>query len=150
MNKFFSLHKAFLYYLSKILFLAAFVCLSCNKEMVSSNASCLNCYSASDTGSYLYINVTISEKQPAVPIVIYREKFDPGKQMKIEKMDTVTKSTYTLFVAFGHYYSVSAEYVDGIDTIYAVDGGIFDFEKVNCDNPCYQVVGGIYDVKKKL
>jgi hypothetical protein len=136
--------------LFKISLLVYIVCMSCNKETLSSNGGCINCFSKSDTAAYIYINVSISETQPAVPVVIYREKYNPKKLMTVEKIDTVTKGTYYLLVSFGHYYSVKAEYLNGNDTIYAIDGGIFDIEKVNCDNPCYQAVGGIYDVKKKF
>lgn len=136
--------------LFKISILIYFGCISCNSEIVTPNGSCINCLSKSDTAAYIYINVSNSGTQSAVPIVIYREKFNPNKVMLIEKKDTVTNGTYSLLVSLGHYYSVTAEYVVGSDTIYAVDGGIFNIEKVNCDNPCYQTVGGIYDVKKKL
>jgi hypothetical protein len=136
--------------LLKISILIYFCCVACIDEIVTPNGSCINCLSRSDTTAFIYIHLSTSETQPAVPVVIYREKYNPNKLMVVEKKDTAATDTYRLLVSLGHYYSVSAEYIEGGDTILAIDGGVFDIEKVNCDNPCYQTVGGIYDVKKRF
>jgi hypothetical protein len=69
----------------------------------------------------------------------------------VEYIDTVTEGTNYLSVPVNQYYSVRAEYKDGSNKIYAVDGDNLTLTEVTdvCVNTCWIANGGNIDVRLK-
>ena len=137
-----------------MIFLLAFIIISCNNSSTSGN--CVNCtiMQKEDSGT-ISISLTPNSENDSVRIILYNELYnysrDTSHQLAILK-DTFSKSNSLSFkVPLNHDYSVKAVYHSGAKTINAIDGGKFtNQELTGCDNSCWQHVGGSFDVKLKF
>ena len=133
-----------------LIFLGTITFTSCTQENTEGGVYCFDCMSSAPDSSDLVVKVTLNSENKSVPIVIYNDKYNPNNEMKVYKIDTVSVPKYTITVPTDSYYSVKAEYKSGSKTINAIDGGFFDAQKQQaCDNTCWHVVGGNYDVQLK-
>jgi hypothetical protein len=124
--------------------------LRCNSSSTDEYFYCINCISEHPDSNRIKIKLTINAENPRVPVHVYASKFNPYQPADTVYIDTITSSEITIKVATDKFYSVVAYYKNGNDTIEAVDGGLFEAKKiVGCQNTCWQMSGGIYDVRLK-
>lgn len=125
---------------------------SCKNDGSNASQNCFDyCDPEKPDSAYITIKVTINGQNPYVPVVLYRDKFNPDKQLVIERVDTARVENFMLRVSVNQYYSVEAKYISGNKIIYAVDGSIFDtYKQEGCDNTCWRVAGGPLDVRLKF
>jgi hypothetical protein len=107
---------------------------------------CSTCYQDKPDFGPLQIYVSINKENPFVPLIIYRGDIESNV---IEYIDTAYSSDWLIDVPVDEYYSVVAEYKEGPNTIFAVDGDKFQLEKnsSDCDAECYYFKGGYIDVQ---
>lgn len=111
-----------------------------------SSFDCSLCYQDKPEYGPLEILLTINSENQAVPIVVYRGDIENNE---IEYIDTAYYWDYVVDVPVNEYYSVTAQYKDGANTIYSVDGDELKL-KLNtkdCDQDCYYYKGGYIDVR---
>jgi len=120
---------------------------SCEEDYQGLVVDCSECYTTRPSEGELKIKLTINEKYPSVPIVIYRGDIEE----KMIKMDTATTENYYINGWINKYYSVTAEYKSADKTIIAVDSDKLRRRKVTevCDSTCWVIRGGIIDVRLK-
>jgi hypothetical protein len=111
-----------------------------------SSFDCSLCYQDKPEYGPLEILVTINSENHAVPIVVYRGDIENNE---IEYIDTAYYWDYVVDVPVDEYYSVTAEYKDGSNTIYSVDVDKLklQFNTKDCDEDCYYYKGGYIDVR---
>ena len=113
---------------------------ACN-EYLGPNVDCDDCWTYEPDSANLIINLTINNKHPEVPIIVYRGNIESGQ---VDWIDTVRETPYYLYSAVHQYYSVAAEYkVDG-KTVIAVDGDEMKVKNASgsCEWACWIVVDG--------
>lgn len=117
-------------------------------DNVDFNFDCDECYQEEPLWGDIYVQLTINDENDFVPLVIYRGSVEDNN---IEYVDTAFEEEYYLDVPLNKYYAVKAEYLEGSDTIYAIDGDEIK-TKLNtddCDQECYVIKGGNFDVRMK-
>ncbi len=133
----------------------AIVCVSltlsqCKTTETDEYFYCFDCRSEYPDSERVKINLTINAENQKVLIQIFTGKFNPTQLTDTVYSDTVNKSEITVKLATDLYYSVAAIYKKGKDSIIAIDGGKFEARKISgCQNTCWQLYGGIYDVRLK-
>ncbi len=123
---------------------------NCKSSETDEGLYCINCRSEQPDSERISIKITINAENKKVPVIVYSGKFNPDHLTEIAFQDTVDMAEFTVKVATDKIYSVKAAYKNGNDSIFAVDGGWFETKKiVGCQNTCWQLVGGSYDVRLK-
>ncbi len=124
----------------------------CNKNTIN-GTNCIECLPTEPDSALINIKVTLNNENPVVPLIVYQGRYNPNRMPPVFIMDTAniqTTSNVSIYVPTNHFYSVRAEYKSGDKIIYAVDGGDMDSQQQGaCDNICWQVIGGNYDVQLK-
>lgn len=122
----------------------------CSNNTTDEYFYCINCIAEHPDSERIKIKLTINAENSRVPVQVYASKFNPYQPTDTVFADTLTEGEVTIKVATDKFYSVVAHYKNGNDTIMAVDGGLFEAKKVvGCQNTCWQISGGIYDVRLK-
>lgn len=104
------------------------------------------CDTVVPTDATLSVSVTIDDENFSVPIAIYLGQFEDGN---LVFLDTLESSSQDYIVPIEEYYSVTARYKDGSNTIMAVDGDRVSYSvDDNCGDNCYTVQNGFIDLKK--
>ena len=92
----------------------------------------------------LIISVTINAQNPRIPISVYEDDFESGRLVFRDTLD-VNEAAYILPLG---YYSATAFYVVGADSILAVDGDDITAEQVEyCDEDCWEVSDADIDLR---
>lgn len=107
-----------------------------------------DCYLEEPDWDFIYVDVTINDQNPFVPIIVYRGNFE---NYDIEWSDTAYSSQYSVDVPLNKYYSVTAQYTVGNKTILAVDGS--EVKKVKttvCGEKCWYIKGERFDLELKF
>ncbi len=109
---------------------------------------CSNCFNPRPEWVPLSIKVTINDQNPYVPFTIYIGNFEDGN---IDWVDTASNADFHVDVHPDQYYSVKAEYKDGSNIIFAIDGDKIkmNYSENSCNEPCYYATGGYIDVQLK-
>jgi len=109
------------------------------------STNCLDCISFQPDSADLIIHVTLNTENDSIPIIVFE---GPYEEAKINWVDTVTNEEFYLYARIGQEYTVRAEYKKDEDIIYAFDADIMNISDhgSECGDPCYIVVGGIYDL----
>ena len=120
----------------------------CEQEDLDIYTDCDNCLDQIPDSADLWIDLTINDENPLVPLEFYIGDYEDGE---IYRVDTVDEEFIALPAEIGTYYSVKAKYqVDG-KTLYAIDGD--KLKVVNgdeeCGPPCYYITAGTLDVRIK-
>jgi hypothetical protein len=111
---------------------------------------CISCISEHPDSERISIKITVNAENPEVPVIVFSGKFNPAHLSDTVFLDTLDIKEFTVKVPTDQYYSVMALYKDGKDSIFAVDGGKFEAKKISgCQNTCWQISGGSYDVRLK-
>jgi hypothetical protein len=120
---------------------------ACSTSETEEGLYCINCNAEEPDSEQISIKITINNENPSVPVAIYKDKFNPSKNLDTVFSDTIS-SSFSLKVATNKYYSVKATYRSGNKTIYAIDGSWFDTQKLTgCQNTCWKTLGGSYDLR---
>lgn len=130
-----------------LLLLALFVFWSCERiDNADPGVVCSDCYQEKPEWGRFNAEVTISNENPFVPLIIYRGNVEDND---VEYVDTSWTTSYWVEVPVNAYYSISAEYKSGGKTIFAIDGDKFKvkYTESGCDKPCYYFQGGFADVR---
>lgn len=117
----------------------------CNDEVTYQSVDCTNCITyRPDTGT-LIIRLSIDQDNPTVPVTVYRDRIESND---IRFRDTVALTEIEVPVPLGYYYTVTAQYTSGNDTILAVDGDVIETKKVigQCETVCWIISGGVLNV----
>ncbi|HOK52596.1 MAG: hypothetical protein WHT29_08415 [Bacteroidales bacterium] len=142
--------KYFAYHFVFTAFLAGILLSRCNNKTTDEYFYCINCIAEHPDSERIKIKLTINAENQRVPIHIFASKFNPYQTNDTVYSDTLTEGEVTIKVATDKFYSVVAYYKSGNDTIMAIDGGLFETKKIaGCQNTCWQINGGIYDVRLK-
>ncbi len=132
-----------------ILFLSVSISLcSCKEKIFTGNVDCDKCYDTEYDSVDLNVDVTINDKYPRVPIVLFRENVEENQ---VDWVDTAYADKYYVRVAVDQKYSVRLEYAYNSDTTYVVDGTTVKMKRVSdaCDNECWVIVNDNIDGRLK-
>jgi hypothetical protein len=129
-----------------ILISLLFIPIGCERQEPWESFDCKNCYQDKPEMGPLQIKVTINGQNPIVPFVIYRGVVEDNN---IEFIDSANRSDWSVDVPVNNYYSVNAQYKDGNNTIFVIDGDKLKLKEnnSNCDERCYYFQGGYIDVR---
>lgn len=118
------------------------------KDVPVDGFDCSTCYQNQPTWVQLNIVTTINGENPYVPLTIYIGNIEDGN---IDWVDTTYNESYWVDVKPDRYYSVKAEYKDGTNKVFAIDGDDVKLKQNtnNCEVPCYYQSGGYMDVRLK-
>jgi len=95
----------------------------------------------------LNISLTINEQYPRVLVSLIQGRFEEGE---VIWSDTLNVSDHTVNVDLNYYYTVTATYIFGGDTIVAIDGDeVKSSSEAVCDSTCWTVREGTADVRLK-
>jgi len=122
----------------------------CQEKVFTGNIDCSECYTDEPDSAALNIDITVNDKYPVVPLVIYREEFEKDL---VDWIDTATTSDYWVRVAIDREYSVKVEYATSSDTIYVIDAARIRARRgVNdaCDDVCWVFVHDRIDARLKF
>jgi len=110
--------------------------------------SCEREYHSFSEYGKLLITLTINDKYPLVPVTIYAGKKENENEVAVDTVDT---SKVDFPVKLNEYYTVVAEYNDGNRKIFVQDGDKIKTKLVTdeCEENCYMIKGGYYDVRLK-
>ena len=133
-------------YILFILFLIFII--ACEKEFHSNAVDCSYCYTDEPEYDDLVITLTINEENPSVPIKVYEGDLERGFEIYRDTVDT-TKAWVN--VELNKNYTVTAEYISGGKIITAVDNDKIrtKHETESCDEACWAIIGGYFDVRLK-
>ncbi|MEZ5197398.1 MAG: hypothetical protein R2764_13695 [Bacteroidales bacterium] len=128
-----NIKKSLTYY-----FILLLLSLACEREGAPgfSTVDCSECYQDKPDWGPLNATITINDQNPFVPLVIYRGNIEDND---IEYIDTATSKSYWVDVPVDRYYSISAKYLRGEETIFVIDGDELKtkYTETDCDQPCY-------------
>ena len=128
-----------------IMMLAALSFFSCNNNPSTDCDESINCLSTEPLSGNLNIRVSPDAENPAVVITVYFGQFENGE---VYFTDTLTGKSVTYPVYLDQYYSASAKYLSGQDTVYAIDGDRVDLNyAVNCGYDCWTITEGNLDLR---
>jgi len=135
------------------------ICLACIMAVVLGSCStssseeglyCIDCRAEEPDSDKISIDITINNENPEVPIMIFKNKYNPSANLDTIFNDTVNVGSVSVKVEINKFYSIQASYKSGTKIIHAIDGGLFETKKLaGCQNTCWQTVGGKYDLKLK-
>lgn len=110
------------------------------------SVDCYDCYQEFPDSADLIIDLMIDDDNPNVNIFVYSGKVDASPVIWEMNVDT---STVYVYVPINAYYSVKAVYNYKGDIISVIDGGMCEAKLVTeyCDEDCWYVIGGEYNVK---
>jgi len=110
--------------------------------------SCDECYSPEPDSADLIVNLTIDAENQKVPLIVYKGKLEEGK---IIFNDTVSETPVYIYAKINEYYSAKANYSVGAKKIVAFDGSkmINRIQSDLCDNQCWTIHGGKFDLELK-
>jgi hypothetical protein len=123
---------------------------SCSTSSSEEGLYCIDCRAEEPDSDKISIDITINSENPEVPILVFKNKYDPTANLDTIFKDTVNSASFSIKVALNKFYSIQASYKSGSKVIHAIDGGLFETKKLaGCQNTCWQTVGGKYDLKLK-
>jgi len=134
-----------IYWLATMPALLMLLC-ACREKILTENVDCAECYSPEPDTVFLYVDLTINEDFPEVPLVLYRGDVE---QADVDYVDTAYASPYMVAVAVDQKYSVKAKYRKDDRTLYAIGGTRIKILLVTatCDQDCYVVKNDRINVK---
>ncbi len=133
-----------------LLLLCITLCLSgCQEKIFTGNVNCDECDPDKPDSAVLNIDITVNDRYPLVPLILYREEYEKDK---VDYEDTTDIGDYWIWVAVDQEYSVRVEYASGSDTIYVVDATKLKAKRVSeeCGDECWVVVGDRIDARLKF
>jgi hypothetical protein len=121
----------------------------CETEPIDyENINCADCYE--EEPGYSYLKITFSEDIcDTVNITVYRGYVN---ESMIEWQGWATNSPFYLdYTPVNNFYSVKATYLTDTASIGVVDAEKLETHLIKgvCENNCYIITGGVYDVELK-
>ena len=134
---------------TSLLFCIIFCLSGCQEKIFTGNVNCDECDPNKPDSAILYIDVTINDKYPVVPLILFREEFEKNLT---DYVDTTAIADYWIWVAVDQEYSVKAEYAYDSDTIYVIDATRLKAKRVTeeCEDVCWVVVHDRIDARLKF
>lgn len=133
-----------------IAYLALIICITtgCIPELFIEEVDCSECYVPRPEQSELIVTVSFDERNTLIPIVVYKGFLEDRDTIAV---DTLTQREGYVMVPVDQYYTVAAEYQTSYGVVYAIDGDELKTIKITgqCDEICWIIRGGIYDVTLK-
>ncbi len=128
------------------LFLSLLLLTLCNKETTNQPVDCSQCFPVAPDSGFLALHLTINGENRKVPVAVYEGNLE---DQDVRFRDTVTQPTIKILMPAGHTYAVTARYIQGGDTLIAVDGTSLEIKKAvgQCSKTCYVVMGGYLDLR---
>jgi hypothetical protein len=122
--------------------------ISCKEKVFTGNVDCDKCYTDSPAEADLAIDLSVNNKYPRVPVMVFRGDVEDNNVVLI---DTADSSPYYVTVAVEERYSVKAEYKKDSTVLYVVDGTKLKVKLVSdaCDQECYVIEGEKMDARIK-
>ena len=110
------------------------------------SVDCDYCYQELPDSADLIIDLTINDENPLVQISVFSGEANNAPLVSQFDADT---STVFVYVPVGSYYSVEAIYQSENNTVRVIDGDMLEVKLVTelCNDDCWYIVGGEYDVK---
>lgn len=104
-----------------------------------------DCVHTAPSHGALQVSVTIDQRYPSVPIIIYRGEWEDGRK---EWSDTLTEKRGSYQLSSDCYYSVLALYIQNGDTLAVLDGDDIEVKSTSySDATCYEIEDGDVDVR---
>ena len=131
-----------------ILFAIILLFTACHEYYYEPGYPCDFCYTIEPEEGILFINLSISDNQSGIPIVIYKDILDYKDTIWT---DTAYEKLYDIGVPINEKYTVTAEYeVDG-KKVLAVDAARVFMRKntTDCDEECWIIYDGNIDIELK-
>lgn len=118
----------------------------CDDEVTYQSVDCADCIDFRPDSGTLIIKLTIDGDNPAVPVNVFRDRLEYND---LRYQDTVSESELEVLVPLNYYYTVTAEYHSGNDTILVVDGDQIETKKAigQCETVCWIITGGLINVE---
>jgi hypothetical protein len=121
---------------------------SCGEKIFTGDVNCDECYTEKPVSADLVINLTINNKYPRVPIIVYKGDVEDSQ---VVSMDTADHSPFYVYVPVNENYAVKAEYSKDDAKLFAIDGTKLKLLVVTdaCDAKCYVIEGESLDARIK-
>ncbi|MFW6371308.1 MAG: hypothetical protein ACOC10_08910 [Bacteroidota bacterium] len=128
-----------------VLFMASLPFFACESLYVD----CNECYFYEPDSADLFVQVTINDENPFVPLIFYKGNV---RDSVVEWIDTATAENFFLFSPVHQFFSVVAKYRVGDKVIFAIDGDELktNYQADVCTETCYTITGGEMDVRLKF
>ena len=141
-------YKSFIGMLFPLVLFVMLLC-GCQEKVFTGDVDCNQCDPDEPDSAALNIDITVNDRYPVVPLVVYREEFEKDL---VDWIDTATTSDYWIRVAIDREYSVKVEYAYNSDTIFVIDATRIKAKKVSdeCDEVCWVVVHDRIDARLKF
>ena len=137
--------KYLILFLSILLFFT-----NCNETYTYDDDECnyYNCDPIEPFDAILYIGYTKNEQNPALEIIIMQGKFETQQILDTIRTEDSTSTQIEILMPINQYYTVMAKYIDGQDTIIAIDGDMIEKDSYyECDSLCWKFNNGKINVK---
>ena len=109
-----------------------------------------DCNTVEPVSAFVSIKFTRNEANPNPTIYVMRGFFDNGVIIDTIKTDTVSAFEADLTLPVNFQYTFFTKYVDGNDTIIAIDGAyVRKKSRTECDSICWSVENTIFNIKLK-
>jgi len=129
----------------KTLFFIGFALMlaACNSDDISVS----DCYDQKPSYDYISIKLSVNEKYRNIPICIYKDDMEDNK---IVQQEIVNVEEWETELKLGEKYTITAQYIDGNDTIIVVDASQFYTTNSDENSDCWQVYGRDFDLRLKF
>jgi hypothetical protein len=108
----------------------------------------LDCETSKPTDGNLFIKLSINSQNQKVPITVFRGNFEDNN---VVLYDTLSATTVSYTLSVDEYYSVTARYFRGQDTILVIDADRITTDQTDYkDKSCWTVSDGKVDVRLKF
>ena len=137
-----------------LIFLLLVVLLGCNSNYKdgweSDDCDYSDCNTLEPVSADISVRFTRNESNPTPTIYVMRGFYDNGVIIDTIKTDTVSAFTADLVLPVDFQYTFFTKYIDGKDTIIAIDGGyVAKKSRTECDSICWTVENTNFNIKLK-
>lgn len=121
---------------------------NCNCGNEEDGFAPLNCETSKPTDGNLFVKLSINSQNQKVPITVFRGNFEENN---IVFYDTLSSTTVSYTLPVDEYYSVTARYLRGQDTILVIDADRITTDQTDYkDKSCWSVSDADVDVRLKF
>lgn len=136
------------------IFLFLTILVACNSDYKNNWESDDCNYSDCNTVEPVFADVSVTftrnEANPSPTIYVKRGFYDNGVIIDTIKTDTVSGFWADIMLTVDFQYTFYTKYIDGKDTIIAIDGGyVRKKSRKECDTICWSVENTMFNIKLK-
>jgi hypothetical protein len=108
----------------------------------------LDCQTSKPVDGAFFIKLSINSQNQKVPITVFRGNFEDNN---VVLYDTLSSTTVSYTLSVDEYYTVTARYLRGQDTILVIDADRITTDQTDYkDRSCWDVSDGNVDVRLKF